>query len=438
MTNWRDRDKAAMAAVVDLNGIFRGKRLVGDDCDKVMRDGLKMPFSIVGVDIWGTDIEGSSQVTETGDADGDFQPTGRGPLSQSWFDNPTDLLPFHMVDEDGTPNGVCPRGALYKIVERYRNRGLTIVAATELEFYLVKRDRENIVPNGDGRSGILAAVECIDALQSKEMFFAELYAVAEEWGISVGAAMSEAGAGQYEVNLNHQPDALKIADDTCFFKRILKGVAVKHGFEATFMAKPFGDGVGNGLHVHFSVLDENGNNIFNDGGDKGTLALKHALGGLEATMADFMTIFAPHANSFRRFIKGSFAPTKIVWGYDNRFAALRVPQSLPAARRIEHRVAGADVNPYLLLAAILGGALVGIENRVEPTVPVTGNAYDAHRALLPVEWGQSIDRFSSSQHAKALFDPRLVRMLIAQKEQERTTFLARIPRFEYDTYVDSV
>ena len=437
-SNPQNDPETAMMAVVDYNGILRGKRLTGDYIKTSIKDGVRMPLSIVGVDIWGNDIENSAQILDNGDADGYYLPTGRGTLLQSWFDNPTSLIPIMMVEEDGNPNGVCPRGALAKIEAEFAAKGLSIVSATELEFHLVKRDGGTFQPDGDGRLKTSAAVECIDAMQEKEAFFKEVYETADAWGIGLGAAISEASAGQYEINLKHQVGAVKIADNTYFLKRIIKGVAVKHGLEATFMAKPFGDGAGNGMHVHFSVLDADGTNIFDNGGDEGTLALRHAIAGLELFMQSHMLLFAPHANSYRRFLPGSFAPTKIVWGYDNRLAALRVPNSPPKARRIEHRVAGADANPYMVLAAIMGAALYGMKENLTPSEPVTGNAYDADRAELPLSWVQAVSAFKTFEKNNTLFDPRLMRMMVACKQQEQVIFGAQISKFEYETYVETV
>ena len=436
--NPKNEPETAMMAIVDYNGILRGKRLTGGYVQTSIKDGVRMPLSIVGVDIWGNDIENSAQVFDNGDADGYFLPTDRSPLVQSWFDEPTSLIPVMMVEEDGNPNGVCPRGALAKIETEYAAKGLSIVSATELEFHLIRHTDGAYEPDGDGRLKTSAAVECIDAMQEKEAFFKEVYATADAWGIGLGAAISEASSGQYEINLKHQAGAVQIADNTYFLKRIIKGVAKKHGLEATFMAKPFGDGAGNGLHVHFSVLDADGNNIFDNGGDEGTPILRHALAGLETFMQSHMLLFAPHANSYRRFLPGSFAPTKIVWGYDNRLTALRVPNSPPRARRIEHRVGGADANPYMVLAAIMGAALYGMNESLTPSEPVLGNAYNADRPELPLSWVQAVEAFSRFEKNQKLFDPRLIRMIGACKQQEQTIFGAQISKFEYETYVETV
>src|SRR5690606_2846670 len=141
-------------------------------------------------------------------------------------------------------------------------------------------------------------------------------------------------------------------DQATMLKRVIKGAARKHGLDATFMAKPYGDCSGNGMHVHFSILDKDGKNIFAGSDARGSDALRHAIAGLLSTMPEAAAVFAPNFDSYRRFMPGSHAPTRVAWGYDNRTAALRVPESDLIATRIEHRVPGADANPYLAIAAM--------------------------------------------------------------------------------------
>ena len=184
-------------------------------------------------------------------------------------------------------------------------------------------------------------------------FLSDIYKACELQNIPADAAISENGCGQFEINLLHVDDPLKAGDDAIFFKRIVKSVARKHGMIASFMAKPYGEESGSGLHVHFSLLDSDGNNVFDDNGESGTDLLKYAVNGLISAMPESMLIFAPHYNSYRRLTPGTHAPTSAGWGYENRTAAIRIPGGDSKARRIEHRVAGADANPYLVLASIL-------------------------------------------------------------------------------------
>ncbi len=204
----------------------------------------------------------------------------------------------------------------------------------------------------------------------------------------------EGGVGQFEVTLNHQT-AMKAADDALLIKQLLRETARNHGFAATFMAKPYSDDAGNGMHVHFSVVDETNKNIFDDGTDEGSDLLKSAVAGCLEAMRGSTLIFAPHGPSYDRFAPGAHAPTTVCWGYENRTAAIRIPGGPNAARRIEHRVAGGDVNPYLMLAAILGAAIEGISEGLVPPAPTTGNAYAQDLPELAKSWDKAIALFES-------------------------------------------
>ncbi len=205
------------------------------------------------------------------------------------------------------------------------------------------------------------------------------------------------------------------------------------------MAKPYGDKSGSGMHVHFSVLDKNGNNIFAGKDKKGSPALRHAIGGLMKTMADGMAVFAPNANSYRRFRAGSHAPTKITWGYDNRSTALRVPESDLASTRIEHRVSGADTNPYLMLAVMLAGALYGIQGKVNPPAPVKGSAYSLTTApLLPATWEGSLAVFEKSKFISKFIGNDYKKLYLACKRQEKELIERDISSVEHQAYLRDV
>jgi glutamine synthetase len=217
----------------------------------------------------------------------------------------------------------------------------------------------------------------------------------------------------------HCDDALRAADDAWLFKMLVKGLARRHGFAASFMAKPYPEYSGSGLHTHFSVLDGDGRNVFDSGGPKGTAMLRHAVAGCLNAMHDSTLIFAPHQNSYERLVPGKHAPTSICWGYENRTSAIRIPAGSPSARRIEHRVAGGDVNPYLMLAAILGAAIDGIEQGQEPASPVTGNAYAiSGLPQIPGNWESAIDAFENSAIVPRFLHPELIRNLVETKRQE--------------------
>jgi len=323
-----------------------------------------------------------------------------------------------MFRENGQPYDGDPRHVLRAVVDRYKARGLTPVCAIELEFFLIDDSGKTMQVPASPRSGKrrkAAETLSIRALDAFDTFFTDLYDACEAMDIPADTTTSETGLGQFEVNLMHCDDALRAADDAWFFKMLVKGLARRHGFAASFMAKPYQDYSGSGLHTHFSVLDDKGENIFDSGGPKGTAALRHAVAGCLAAMHDSTLLFAPHSNSYERLVPDKHAPTAISWGYENRTAAIRIPAGNPAARRIEHRVAGGDVNPYLMLAAILGAALSGIEDEIEPPPPVTGNAYALDLPQIPSTWEAAIDAFEHSDIVYRFLPKELIRNLVQTK-----------------------
>lgn len=439
------RDRAAesrhfFAAICDLNGVLRGKRIPGGKLQAVRDGGIRMPLSSIGVDIWGVDVAGTKLTLESGDLDGICLPTGRAPVSLGWAGRDIPLLPLSMQKEDGTPYFADARHLLASVLARFAEKGLRPVVATELEFYLLEAEGAP-APAGSKPgtiSGDFDNIYSLDELDAAAAFLDDVYRAAEGCGIEVEAAIAEGSPRQFEFNLLHQPDALKIADDTIFFKQIIKNIARRHGHVASFMAKPSRDWAGSGMHVHFSIIDGNGVNIFNDGTDRGTDAMRHAVGGLLATMSEMTLAFAPHLNSYRRLCPGGLAPTTVAWGYENRTSAVRIPAGAHAARRIEHRVAGADANPYIVLAAILGAALHGMDSAIEPPTPLSNNSHDADCEALARDWRQALDLFLASDRTRALLHPEFVIAYTACKQQEQNEFGARITEFELETYRLSV
>ena len=437
----RPEIETIFACICDLNGIMRGKRVPVEQLDKITSGALRMPLSLLSMDIWGEDIEDNELVFDTGDADGLCDFTGR-PLSPvEWTSRPAAFAQLWMREEDGRPFMGDPRRALAAVVDRFKAAGLTPVVATELEFYIV--DPSGAVPQPPcspvtGKRLDSDGALSLDELQHFDAFLNEVYDSCAAHGIPADAAISENGAGQFEINLLHVADPLEAADDAVLFKRLVRGIARKHGFAATFMAKPYGDRAGSGMHVHFSLNDAEGRNIFDNGGEEGTEVLRHAVAGLIRTMQENALVFAPHENSFRRILPGAHAPSSVAWGYENRTVAVRIPGGSPKARRIEHRVAGADANPYLVLASILGGALLGIEGKWEPPPPITGDAYSQNIETLPPDWASAIEAFSRGPHVTQIYARRLQRMFVQCKLQELRRFTRHVTEFEYHSYMEAV
>ncbi len=424
----------------DLNGQMRGKRVPGTYAASLEDGSVRMPLSALNLDIFGADIEGSPLVFETGDQDGILKPTNRGAVPIPWLNVAQPLVPMSMYTEDGQPFVGDPRHALVGVLDRYAARGWQVMAATELEFTLVDDSQGVLAPVRNPKTGrpvSKANILSLAHLDVFDEFLSDLYAGCEAMGIPAQTVTSEAGLGQFEVTLKHQ-DALRAADDTWLFKAQIKGLARKHGFAATFMAKPFAADSGNGMHMHFSVLDQNGDNVFNDGTEAGTDILRAALAGCLTGMAGSTLIFAPHANSYNRLMPGAHAPTAICWGYENRTTALRVPGGSPQARRIEHRVPGGDINPYLCFSAVLGAAIYGIDKGLTPPPPIAGNAYAQTLPQLASDWDSAIDLFAKCDVMADIFPSGLIENLLMTKRQE-CDHMAEIPQEKHwETYLDTV
>jgi glutamine synthetase len=417
-----DFDAASLrTACADLNGQMRGKRLPARHAAKLEFAGQRMPLSALSLDLWGRDIEGSPLVLASGDADGQLRLTERGPVPMPWLAPAPLLFPMWMFTEDGRPFDACPRHALARVLARYAKRGWKVTAATELEFTLLDVSGGTLAPVRDPATGHAlhgGDINGVDALDAFARFFDDLYAGAEAMGIGAQAASSEAGVGQFELTLDHGP-AMRMADDTWLAKALIRGMARRHGMAATFLAKPYPEDSGNGMHVHVSVTDAHKQNVFDNGLQAGSGVLKQAVAGCLSGMPGAMLVFAPHANSYARFAPGSHAPTGASWGYENRTAAIRIPGGDPAGRRLEHRMPGGDTNPYLVMAAILGAALNGIEDDVTPPPPVMGNAYAQAILKVPTDWDEAIARFETSPRMARVFPKRLIDMLVRVKRQEQ-------------------
>ena len=371
--------EAVQLVITDANGVGRGKNIAREELAALYGSGRNVAGSILGLDITGEDVEGTGLVWEVGDADQCCRPVA-GTLSRApWHARPTAQVLGTMFELDGRVARADPRHVLARVIERCESAGFTPVVAVELEFYLLERSESGaMVPSSGMLSGQRRSR--IDAyglgrLDDMSPLFDDLYAAAKAQGLPVRTLMSEYAPGQFEITLEHRSDAMRAVDDAILFKRAVRGVAARHGRVACFMAKPFAHQAGSGMHLHASLADPTGSNAFAADDPAGTPLLRHAIGGLRETLADGMGIYAPHANSYRRFRAMSYAPVAATWGINNRSVSLRVPAGPSPSRHVEHRVAGADANPYLVAALVLGGMLHGIERELDPGPPVAGNGY---------------------------------------------------------------
>jgi glutamine synthetase len=424
--------------LTDINGIFRGKWLPAHSALKLLDGKFKMPLTAVSPDIWGRDVPALCK--QTGDGDGICVPINHSIRMLPWLSRPTAQLFLQLNTEDGTPWEFDPRVVLNKVCEKYRDRGLTPVCAPELEFFLLEQGRgggsKPIVPatraNGDCQIG--GQLYSTEVMQEMSGLLHEIRETCSRMDVPLDGLLKELSAGQYELNLHHVDDPLMAADNAQLLKQIIKSVARKHGYIASFMAKPFGDRDGNGFHTHVSVLDGAGKNIFNDGSGQGSGLLRKAIAGLAAVMPDSMLIFAPHLNSWRRLQLGVHGPLAPTWGYENRYVAMRIPNGDPVARRIEHRIAGADANPYLTLAVILAGILHGIDNRLEAEPPTTAGP-EISRAVLPSSWDSALTAFEDSEFIGQALGTVFQQAMVEIKKIEQREFAAAVTPLEYDSYL---
>ena len=430
------------AFVVDVNGIARGKWVPAERIPEVMQKGVALPRSVYALDVWGCDVPEAGLAVGTGDPDGICMPVDGTLLPVTWLTRPTTQVLLRMLQQDGTPFYADPRQVLARVAGRVAATGLTPVMATELEFYIIDRrrtPRDPVSPpsSHEGRwNGWQTQVLSIAELHSFEPLLADIFHACERQNLPADTVVRENGPGQYEVNLNHVADPLQAADHAFLLKRIVKGVARQHGLDATFMAKPYGNLAGSGMHVHMSMLDAAGRNIMAEAGGAPTERLHHVVGGMLATLPDCMLLLAPHANSYRRLIPGGHAPTNVTWGLDNRSAAIRVITA-GQATRVEHRVAGADCNPYLAVAGILAGALHGLTHRIAPAPPIDGEQREGH-PTLPVNWDDAIDAFDASAVMGDHLGADYQDLFSACKRQEQAEFRRRVTDVEYDAYLQSV
>jgi glutamine synthetase len=429
------------AFAVDVNGVLRGKWLQPDKAKALLGGGIAMPRSVYLLDIWGNDVMEGGIAQDTGDPDGICVAVPHSITRMGWAEGNVTQALLTMREADGSYFCLDPRGVLANVLERYKAAGLTPAMGVELEFYLVdtgKHGGMTIAPRGADESGWRGwHVDAVGLGEIREFepLLREMMSVAKVQGITLETLVSENGPGQFEVTLKYNTDVLRIADHATLFKRTIKEISRKHGLIATFMAKPYGQCAGSGMHVHMSVLDEAGKNIFAGTPERGSARLYHAVGGIIRAMPDTMVTLAPHANSYRRFAPGVHAPTYGDWGHDNRMAALRVITADPAASRVEHRVAGADCNPYLAFASLLGSALIGLEEKADPGPESFGLTRSKNAPPLPIAWTAAVDKFAGSEVIANIFGAEFQRLYTACKRQEISEMRKRISDVEYDAYL---
>lgn len=429
------------AFLADMNGVPRGKRFPVHEAEKIWRGGVQLPFCLYFLDVTGEDLDPGGRSEARGDPDGTAWPVAGTLAPVPWAAEPTAQVLLTMPDQKNQPCLVDPRQVLTRLLARFARRGLTAVIAVEMEFYLMDRKRgpmgEPLPPisPATGEPDSTRQLYSIGGLDIYGDFVRDVAAAAKLQNVPASTAIAENSPGQFEINLHHDADAVRACDHAVLLRRIIKSVAPRHGFSASFMAKPYLDRAGSGMHVHCSLVDAKRRNVFDDGGEKGTKLLRHAIGGLAATTAEAMALLAPNINSFRRYRPGSLVPMGTKWGYNNRSVAFRIPTGSPKARRIEHRIAGADANPYLAAAAILAGMLHGIERRIDPGAPATTDVSARIDSRIPFQWHEAIARLRKGKILPDYLGADYLALYADAKAAELAKFSNRISPQEHEWYL---
>jgi len=350
-----------------------------------------------------------------------------------WASVPRAVAVHDCVELNGDLCTFAPRSTLKRVLASYAAQGLRPVVAPEIEFYLTAANADPAqplappVPRG-GRAEVGQSAFSLSMLNALAPFWDEFRAALTTLNIAADTWIHEVGATQYEINLLHG-DAVAVADQAFLFKYAAREIALKHGLNAVFMAKPIAGSADSSMHLHTSVLDADGHNIFSNPDGSESPRLGHFIAGLQTYGPELMLMAAPNVNSYRRYVAGSQAPVNMQWGYDNRTAGLRIPASNAVARRVENRVAGADANPYLAIAASLAAGLAGLMEALQPSAPLSGNGYSAAYSL-PRSMETALEKMQQSTLAKQAFGDNFVTGYCAVKALEYDHFQTEISAWE--------
>ena len=407
------------AFVPDMAGAARGKVI---PAKKFASGEMKMPEGIFAQTVSGNYVANDKNVE---DRDMVLVPDPDTLRPVPWATDPTASVFFDCMRKDGTPVSTSPRQVLRNVLSLYAARGWTPIVAPEVEFYLLSphADPAREVQPPEGRLGWTEVAKqpySVDAMNDFDPFINDVYQYCEVQDIRIDTLSQEMGPAQFEINFLHG-NAIDLADQVFLFKRTVREAAIAHEMHATFLARPMSQEAGSALHVHQSIVDADGNNIFSDA-DGGPSDLFYAyIGGLQRYIPEALLVLAPYPNSYRRFLSYWASPVNLEWAIDNRTVGLRVPESEPEARRVENRLAGSDVNPYLALAATLACGYLGMEDMLQPRDPIDGSAYDLpyslHRGLFP-----ALQAFEESDAMRRALGNSFVTLYSKLKENECLEF----------------
>jgi glutamine synthetase len=428
--------------VFDTDGILRGKYLSRDKFLSTLDKGLAFCDVVLG---WDSNDQLYDNVKFTGwhtaypDAAVRVLPATRRDIP---FEPKTALF---LGEFAGRAEEVCPRGTLRRVLQRAAKMGYAVSAAAEFEFFMFTetpesvrdkgyRDLQNMTPGAFGYSVLRNSVH--------SDFYHQLLDMSEAMRFPIEGLHTETGPGVLEAALIYC-EALEAADRAALFKTFAKVLAQRQGLMATFMAKWSNKVPGQSGHLHISLQNANGEGVFHDASKADDMSdtMRWFVGGQQALMPELLAMIACTVNSYSRLVPGYWAPTTATWGVENRTTALRVIRGGASSQRVEYRIAAADINPYIALAAAIGSGLWGIEHRIEPDAAVTGNAYDREHPVhqrLPATLYEAGERLAASKAARALFGDAFVEHYAATRQWEEREFRKAVTDWELARYFEII
>jgi glutamine synthetase len=423
-----DRTDTVLLVLTDMQGRLQGKRMTARHfIDEVVEHGAEACNYLLAVDVDMNTVEGYEMSSwERGYGDFEMRPDLSTLRRVPWHEG-TALCLADIAWADHSPVVASPRQILRRQIERLAQRGWEAFAGTELEFMVFKDSYEdawdkgyrNLTPanryNVDYSMLGTARVEPLVRRIRNSMMQAEM---------RVENSKGECNFGQHEINFHYAP-ALQAADEHVIYKNGAKEIAAQDGMAITYMAK-FDEREGNSCHIHLSLRHQDGTPLF--GTDDQTL-LERFMAGQLATLRELTLFLAPNVNSYKRFAVGSFAPTAVAWGLDNRTCALRVVGHGPS-RRVECRLAGADVNPYLAISALIAGGLHGVDNDLELEPAYEGNAYLSDKPRVPATLREAGELFGASPVVREAFGEEVVAHYLNNARVELEAFDAAVTDWE--------
>jgi glutamine synthetase len=431
--------------MIGISGQTFGKRESAKDLDRIFRSGVTFSACAALLDVHGHGHDAAGLGATDGDPDAVGFPVAGSLVPVPWTNAPTAQLLLDMRDvEHGEKLWFDPRKILADIVKAMQADGFYPTVACELEFYLIDSER---APDGGLKLSKLNRTKAapnvpsnlgLERVEDYSDFVIAIERAAALQNLPATTAVAEYGLGQFEINLHHVNDPLLASDQAILLKRLIRGVARAQGHDATFMAKPFIDQPGNGLHIHVSLCDKDGNNLFGAAG--GDALLHQAIAGLQMTMAESLGFYAPNFSSFRRYTPRNFVPINAHWGENNRSVALRVPYSDAKARRIEHRAACADASPHLVMASILAGIHHGLKAKLKPSAPINLTRADEidppdHAPLMARHYLGALDQLEHAEILARFMPAKFLKAYCETKYGEyEELFASPLPR-EYDFYL---